>query len=866
VRTGTKEIGMTELARQLKAQQHIQEMIARHLPLAETLSAICRMVEQQLADGICSIMLFDPKQNTLDIIAGEGLSETFRTALKDIPIGPTVGTCGTSAYRQEIVVTPDIVKDPKWSNFHDLAQAEDVHACWSVPVLSPSSELLGTFATYYRTPKEPTTSEREHIENAAALVALAIGQHRDREALIETKQRYRSLFENHPDAVFEFDLEGRFRRGNAALSKLSGFDNRDIIGKHYNDFVVPEDQDRGNEAFRRACAGEPQYLEVSSISADGQLHNLEVTDLPIKINDEVVGVYCIAREVTLRKHYEEELRLLMRGVEASINGVVISDASKPNMPLVYVNKPFLEITGYTREEVLGKNCRFLQGPGTDPDAVNQIRRAIADKTEAQVTLRNYRKDGTPFWNNLFVSPIWDDDGNCTHFIGIQHDISQHKAYEEQLAYHAAHDVLTGLLNRQHFEVRLKHDYQLCLQSRCLLALLFIDLDGFKQINDGMGHGVGDKLLIATANRLEELMSPGDTLARFSGDEFVVLMAGLTNESTILEKAQKILQAVSQPFEIGPHLLHISGSIGIASNRETVGRPDELIHFAEQAMQQAKQQGRNTWQWYSEDSTATGNELVALRRDLNEAIREEQFELHYQPIVDAETGKLHSVEALIRWRHPVRGLVPPGDFIPLTEQTGQIIAIGRWVLRQACLDMVTLQKEGEPDFSVAVNISPLQFRRDGFIDEVRKIIEETGVRPEKVELEITENVLMSDTDKAIETVSTLRAMGLQIAIDDFGTGFSSLGYLRALPIHTVKLDRSFIHDIISNPGNAAIVQGVITIAHHLNLTVVAEGIETREQQDDLVSRECDLLQGFFFARPMPLKDLRHILSKPLPVQH
>lgn len=851
---------MAEIRAELKAQHTIQDMIAHQVPLADTLSAICQMIELQFPGALCSIMLFDPALNTLNLAAGSSFSERYQLAMQGVIVGPNVGTCGTAAFHELPIISEDILTDPRWRDFRSAAVAENLRACWSVPILSLTGELLGSFATYHRSVKRPSDYNQKQVHRAGGLAALAISRNRDRQFLQETEQRYRSLFLQHPDAIFEVDLAGCFRSGNDALALMAGAPMADIKGKHYKEFVLEEHQVRADRAFDLACRGESQHYELTGVGARGQHYNLEVTNLPIVVDGQVVGVYGIARDVTRRKQQESELRLLRRGIEASINGVVIADANQPGMPLVYANKAFLTITGYSRDEVLGRNCRFLQGAGTDPEAVTQIRHALAEKKETQVALRNYRKDGTPFWNNIFIGPVRDELGHCTHFVGIQSDISLHKAYEEQLSHHATHDMLTGLINRKEFDRQLQYAYSLSQRNNSILAVLFIDLDNFKQINEGLGHDVGDELLIAATRRLKALLAPDDSLARLNGDDFAMLLPNRSHEQQILARAEQVLSALARVFEVNDLQLQISGSVGIVSNRDHVQSPGELVRCAELAKQDAKQQGRNTWQWYSGNKAAVVSEHVALRYDLNEAIRQEQFELHYQPIVDAVTGRLLSVEALARWKHPKKGMIPPDVFIPLAEHTGQIIAIGRWVLKRACMDMMALQAEGYPAYPVAVNISPLQFRRDGFLQELRGVLEQTGLAPTMLELELTEGVLMSGADEVIATLHAIRAMGIQVAIDDFGTGFSSLRYLRQLPVQKVKLDRSFIRDITTNRDNAAIVQGVITMAHHLGLTVIAEGVETREQQADLVSRECDLLQGYFFARPMSLEALKRICEQ------
>lgn len=561
------------------------------------------------------------------------------------------------------------------------------------------------------------------------------------------------------------------------------------------------------------------------------------------------------RERQSREQAEAELRLLKRGVEASPNGVVIADAEADDLPLIYASPAFLQMTGYTQDEVLGRNCRFLQGDETDPAAADEIRQALAQQRDITLVLKNHRKDGTPFWNRLSINPLYDEQGRCTHFVGIQQDITRQRENEALLEYQALHDRLTGLPNWHSFEQRLQHDYELSGRGHEQLGLLYIDLDDFKPVNEGMGHAAGDQLLVEVARRMRALLQPGDMLTRISGDEFVLLLAGVNTDAEVVEMAESILSVLSSPFDIGGQRLHISASVGL-----TLGRHSDrtsattLVRRADYAMQQAKAEGRNTWYWYDVDAHNDHTEHLRLRRELAEALSQQQLRVYYQPVVSARSGRMVAVEALVRWQHPQRGLVSPAQFIAVAEQTGQIIAIGRYVLQQACADMAQLYRDTGRVLPVSVNISPLQFRRSGFLDELDTVLRHTGLPADQLVLEVTEGVLMSGTESSIELLGRIRERGIGVAIDDFGTGFSSLSYLRQLPVNKIKLDRSFICNVTSSRGDAAIVRGIIAMAHHLQLQVVAEGIETDDQWQYLQQRKCDLLQGFLFARPMPLEQL------------
>ncbi len=838
----------------LEAQQDIHQLIAQQAPLDKVLEAIAHWIGLQLPGAIVAFMCFDPARCTLSLVTSQRFSRGYVERLRDVPVGLAAASFGAAAYLRRQVITEDIQTDSRWEAFRGAALAEGLHACWSSPVITAQGELLGTFGTYYRQPTAPSELSKRRLRQAAALIALAIIRDRDSRRHRTLAEWHRSLFANHPDGVYEFDLEGRFQRGNAALERITGYSMQELVGCHFNEFIAPGYRELTQAAFDAARTGASRQYETQGTHADGHVYHLEVTNFPVTVEGEIVGVYGICHDITHRKRQEAELRLLQRGIEASPNGISMCDASRHDMPLVYANEAFYRLTGYTQEEVLGRNCRFLQGPDTDPAAVDTLRRARTMRTEVQVTLLNYRKDGTPFWNRLSVSPVVDEAGCCTHFIGIQQDITRERDQEAQIVYQASHDLLTGLPNRVALDERLEHDFRLSRQNHCLLVVMYLDLDGFKAINDGLGHSVGNRLLVAIADRLHPLLGPRDTLARLTGDEFVFLMPEVTTRSEVARAAERILDVFERAFEIDGRALHISTSIGAACSDGGIRQARELLQHADLALERAKRQGRNTWQWYQGKGTEDTSEHVSMRHDLHNALRDRQFELYYQPVVEAVSGRIRSVEALIRWHHPTKGLVSPGHFIPIAEQTGQIIPLGRWVLRQACQALADLRAKGEQGFPVAINISSLQFRRDGFLDEVQAILDETGLPPELLELEMTESIMLDGAEQAIEMIGILRDMRITVTIDDFGTGFSSLSYLRDLPIHKVKLDRAFIQDILASRRNAAIVQGIITMAHHMDLLVVAEGIEEAAQQQDLIRRDCDLLQGFLFARPMPLEAL------------
>lgn len=719
---------------QLAAQQTIQDMVVQEESLTATLEEVCRMVESQIVDSVCSIRLSNRDLDTLEWAAGEQLPERFRQPVDCSDSDVQSTTCGLAAVSGEVTISPDLASDADCAGLGDAADEHGVHACWSHPIVSSNGALLGTLCVMRGVPGEPGEHELALSAKAVGFAALAIEKHRDRRAL----------------------------------------------------------------------------------------------------------------------------RTLERSVEASNNGVLITDATDPDHPVVYCNRAFSDITGYTQEEILGRNCRLLQGEETDPHAVTTMRRHLAEEREVHVTLRNYRKDGTAFWNDLHISPVRDSSGELTHFVGLVNDISERIAYEEQLTYNASHDMLTGLPNRSMLEDRLKHDFSLAKRHDYRIAVLFIDLDDFKPVNDTLGHDLGDLVLMEVACRLKKDLRATDTVARLGGDEFVVVLPDVPGEQEALRKAELLLLSLANPYQVDHHELYLTASIGIALSNERTVNPKELIRHADMAMYRAKQKGHNNCQFFTRDITHILSDRIAMRGELQEALATEQLQLHYQPLLDRDR-RLVSVEALLRWQHPQRGYISPATFIPLAESTGQIIPMSEWVLERACRDMRVLGDEGFGNVTVAVNLSPLQFHRASFLAHLDRTLEQAGLAATQLEVELTERIFVDDAAAATSLLGQLREMGVGVSIDDFGTGFSSLAYLRALPINKVKIDRTFVDAVASQAHDAAIVRGIVSMAHHMDHQVVAEGVETDEQWQCLLDLGCDIFQGYLFARPMPLDQLRAFIG-------
>ena len=567
-----------------------------------------------------------------------------------------------------------------------------------------------------------------------------------------------------------------------------------------------------------------------------------------------------AAEGAQKLETEEALRLRDRAVEVSVNPVLIVSATDPKMPIVYVNHAFESVTGYSREEMIGQNCRLLQGTDRNQPELAKIRRAIAEQTDGRALLRNYRKDGSLFWNMLYVTPVRDPHTNqVTHFVGVQHDITEIKRYQEELEHQANHDALTGLANRNLFRDRLEHGLRVAHRYGRVCSVAFIDLDNFKLINDSLGHDVGDQVLKIVGERLASCIREGDTVARLGGDEFVLLVTEHGRESGRLRVAQRVIAAVTEPFTIEQREFKVTCSMGIASYPYDGADADTLLRNADTAMYQAKELGRNTFQLYSAEMNANLDERLTLETDLWNALERHEFVLHYQPKVDLVTGRIIGLEALLRWQHPAKGLIEPDRFIPIAEESSLVVEIGNWVIREACAQNRLWKDAGHRKWPIAVNISGRQIH-SGLAASVRAALDGANLPPACLEVELTESAVMSNTEAAIEALSLLREMNVRISLDDFGTGYSSLSYLKRLPVTGLKIDQSFVRDLSASSGDTAIVRAIIVVAQELTLDVVAEGVETVEQVEFLKAHGCREAQGFYFSRPLPADEICALLER------
>ncbi|GGI18660.1 hypothetical protein GCM10008066_15190 [Oxalicibacterium faecigallinarum] len=566
----------------------------------------------------------------------------------------------------------------------------------------------------------------------------------------------------------------------------------------------------------------------------------------------------LVADIAARKHAEQELQLRDRAIEASANAIIITSAEGPDYGIEYVNPAFERITGYAEEEALGRNIDFLWQRDSEQPGIEELRACLQEQREGQAVMRNYRKDGTLLWSDMYIAPVRDDYGRVSHYVIAQYDITATKRYESELEFQTNRDSLTGLANRTLLRDRLSQAISYAYRYNHPIWVLFIDLDRFKFVNDTLGHQAGDILLKAVASRMNSVVRDTDTISRMGGDEFVVVLPERTDSGLSTSIVRRLMDAIAQPLTIEGHEFFISSSVGVSVYPADGVEPETLIKHADIAMYRAKETGRNNFQFYTSEMNERALERLRIEGDLRLAIERDEFLLYYQPQVDLVSKKIIGVEALIRWQHPELGMVPPARFISLAEETGLIVPIGNWVIREACRQSKVWQDEGFIGLRTAVNLSARQFAQQNLVQSIQDALTATSLLPASLEIELTESLVMADVEQAIGILRDMKTLGVQLSIDDFGTGYSSLSYLKRFPIDVLKIDRSFVNDITTDPDDAAIVTSIISLAHSLRLSVIAEGVETREQLDYLQQHGCDQIQGYFFSRPVTAEVMTQML--------
>ncbi|MGX1901233.1 bifunctional diguanylate cyclase/phosphodiesterase [Thermolongibacillus altinsuensis] len=718
----------------LLGQKKILEMIAKGKEINEILNELIITIEQINPMAIGSILVLDKKENRLYHAASPHLPSEYIQATNGIQIGEKAGSCGTAAYRKEIVIVSDIERDPLWEDYKQIALAHGLRSCWAIPIFSSTEQVLGTFAIYHYNSVAPTKEDLEIIETFSSLAGLAIEQARMREKLEKNQQRYQSLFKYNHDGVFSLDLDGKFLSVNETAEKISGYSQTELAQLHFSKLVVHEDVKVAEDLFEQAKRGTSQHARIRIYNKQRNLLYLNVTTVPIIVNGLVTGVFGIAKNIT-------------ESIEA----------------------------------------------------------------------------------------------------------------EQKIKYMAYYDSLTGVANRRLFQERVQETIDKAKMKKQLFAILYIDFDRFKYVNDSLGHSAGDLLLKKAARRLRRCVYTNDTVARMGGDEFIILLPKISTKKDAIETAKQILCSFQKPIVVHGHELFLTPSIGISFYPDDGEDAEILIKHADLAMFEAKQRGKNGYFVYCDHQLQQMRTNMQLLNDLQKAIQQKELFLLYQPIVKLSSKQIVAVEALVRWHHPSLGAIPPNTFIPLAEESGLIVQLGEWVLKEACRQAKQWQKEGLAPIRVCVNISARELQDRKYAKRVEMILQEANLEAKWLELEITERMMVYNEPTITRNLNLLKQLGVRIAVDDFGTGCSSLSYLKQLDIDTLKIDRSFIQECPHSYYEKAIVDSVLSLVQHLNMNVIAEGIEDEKQFDYLAKNGCSEGQGYFFSPPLSAEQLKQMLQ-------
>ncbi len=677
---------------------------------------------------------------------------------------------------------------------------------------------------------------------------------RSEHEMAETRSRLKGVLHAIPDLIWLKDVEGAYQLCNPAFERFFGASEAEILGKTDHDFVAADLAD----FFRRKDmeAIEAGAMRVNeewvTYADDGRRGLLETRKVPVlNAEGQVTGVLGVARDITERRrmetalaHREHEYRTLVENTADTVARY------GPDMRRLYVNPAFARLVEGGAQALLGKTPSEIPGGANARIYEEKLADVLRQGSDAEFELQWRDQSGRELCSLIHLTPEFGNNGAVQSVLAVGRDISELNVFRKKIHQMAFYDTVTALPNRALFHDRLRQMIVDASWHRQLAGVMLLDLDRFKAVNDTLGHAVGDELLRETGQRLSACLRTYDTVARLGGDEFAMLLPDVRNAQDLGGIADKMRSVFGAPFVLHGKEVFISCSIGIALYPNDSTEADDLLKYADSAMYLAKRTGRNNFRYYSRDLTESANERLMLESDLRRASKRGELELYYQPKVSLADGGLMGSEALIRWKHPQRGLIAPDTFIPVAEDSGLIIDIGVWVLLEACRTACEFNGPGKPLHKVAVNLSARQFMSNDLVATVRDVLKQTGCQPRWIELEITESLLLEEGGEVLEILQTLRALGITIAIDDFGTGYSALSYLARFPINTLKIDRSFVHSIETDSFRAELVKAILSIAHCLGQQVVAEGVETLAQVAYLQAHGCHIGQGYWFSKPVP----------------
>ncbi len=854
----------------LQAIAAVNQMLMADLSEQDLMARICEELVRDDLFRMAWIGLVDEGGKTVRPVAEAGFSRDALTPADtrcdDSSQGR--GPTGTAIRMGTPVINNDTEINQRFAPWRERARAQGYRASASMP-LRVNGRVVGVLNIFSHEAHTFGLEKVMLLEKLAADLGVAISHRASLAALRESEARFRMLLDASPEAIFGVDTQGLCTFVNPACLDMLGYTEAEMLGKSVHALIHHTHPD-GQPYPKEHCHIRCSTLQGQSTHVDNEVHwrkdgssfPVEYWSRPMYRNGELVGAVVNFVDITERRRAEKALReseaRFRAMAEHSADWIWSLDIQGRH---TYSNQRGIANLGYSVDAFLAMDPTSLVHPDDLPLHHKTFMNAIATQEGwRNIVLRWRHRSGSYRMFESSASALFSETGQLIGFQGVDRDITERRQAEARIEFLAHHDVLTGLPNRVLLRDRFEQAVAMADRSRSHVAMLFLDLDNFKVVNDTLGHVAGDQLLLKAVTRLSRCTRESDTISRQGGDEFILLLHDIPDLETVERIASHILTHLAEPVEINGHVLNTSCSIGIAVYPEDGKDFDGLLQKADTAMYNAKDAGRNIYRFFDDKMNQQAQEHLLLQNRLSQALFRAEFYLHYQPQLEIASGRVTGMEALLRWNNPELGEVVPARFIAVAEDCGLIVPIGAWVMEEACRQAQGWRQAGWPDLTISVNLSALQFRRAGLIETVAGALERSGLPPHLLELELTESILLQDVENTLDTVRQLKALGVRLAIDDFGTGYSSLSYLKRIAVDRLKIDRSFVRDVNTDPDNAAIVRAVIQLAHSLRLDIIAEGVETQEQLAFLRREGCQGVQGYLFSRPLAPAALKAFLHE------